>query len=405
MLNLLILIVYVSAQTVYDTPGSFSGIVPNNICQVELTARGGKGGNFFGYGTGGTSGIVSAKFSVTSGLAYRGVVANEGKFFTGGGSSGFVLNEELLVLGGGGGGCGLYNNGTFIVYDGGAGNNSGMGGSPNGTMGINQGDGGSGGGIYGGSGGKNGNGGNASYDFHSGGGGGGVNSDGGFWNNFSYLLRGRMPNTNGSAAAACGTDYFFSGGEGYTSGGCGFTGDLTISVGGGGGGYSGGGGGNFSSGGAGGGGSNYINPARLLSITTNNAYDGNERNGSMIINWIPCRNYDNSAVSFDYNTYNVSNVNVLNVSGNIKDSTLRPNVTLVTNITILNNLTVTKSSNIVGNTIYFRIIIENTGNTPIFNVSANDSDPFFNKTICIPPLPTNLTAGTNSICEYSHTFY
>lgn len=392
MLLLFALIGYVSAQTYL--PGTFSGTV-GDFCEVVLTARGGKGGNYTdSLVLGGSSGLVSARFSVSPGSSYRGVVATGGGYLAGGGSSAFLLNGQLLILGAGGGGAGAGDVGVGVGVDvaGGAGNDTGMGGSgsPNGINGINSGDGGSGGSGFGGPGGVNGSGGSSSGGS---GGGGGIYGNG----TGNTVYDGKMPNTDGSAAEGgiCGDG--FNGGSGYTSGGC------SVGAGGGGGGLSGGGGG-FGNDifGGGGGGGNFINSSRLL-FTTNGVYDGLDHDGSITVEWIPCQSPPprNFVVSSDSISYNYSYSNTVNVTGTGNNITLKPNVTLESNITIVNNLTVTKSSRIVNNTIIYDIVIMNNGNTPIYNVTASDINPLFNKSNCVNPLPTNLTAGESSICTYT----
>jgi uncharacterized repeat protein (TIGR01451 family) len=387
MLILLSLITYVFAQITREynpLPGNanFTDTVPNGTCLMELEVRGGKGGN--GHDginevLGGNGGLVSAIFSVNGGENYDGRVGVDGNSGGGGGgSSGIRLNNNLLALAGGGGGGGGY------LGVGGAG--GGKGGLPNGADGID-GNGGGGQGNFDGAGGTNGLGGTRSGS--SSGGGGGVNGDG-TSSNGNNDPNGGKSYASGGNGSTVGTP----GGNGYTGGGSGAGGG-----GGGGGGWSGGGGG-YSGGGGGGG--NFINSTNLFSSFHNgDTNDPSLFNGSIKIKFHQCpTSSSSSSVS---STFQVPHSNTANVSGNTNSGPLSSNVTLLTNVSSLNNLTLTKSSYVLNNTIFYQIMVKNTGLGNITNVTIQDTNTNFNQSTCSPPLPTTLTPNQLSFCTYNQT--
>jgi hypothetical protein len=392
--------VLVAAQDItYNVSDSYEREVPSGKCSAKVTVIGGKGGGTSA-STGGTGGIASATFSVSEGLLYRAMVASGGGSRAGGGSSAFLLNNELLILGGGGGGGGggLYGG---DVGDGGNGDSTGKaGGCSNGTTtnsGINLGDGGDGGCFFN-SRGMGGDGGEVGfYGFYGGtGGGGGILSSGG-----SSSGSGKEPTADGSLAIG-GVCNSAGGGKGYTSGGCG------NKDGGGGGGHSGGGGGgDMENVGGGGGGGNYINNAssRFISSTINSANNGTQVDGVIEITWYDCPIvYSNTVSSFVSSTSSDLINNTASASGETSNGQLSTNTTLSTPIQNINNLTLTKSSAVVNNTILYQIIVTNTGQTNISNVTISDDNIQFNQSLCSPPLPTVLTPTQSSVCQYNQTY-
>jgi surface protein len=101
---------------------------------------------------------------------------------------------------------------------------------------------------------------------------------------------------------------------------------------------------------------------------------------------------------------NTANVFSLTPGGN----PLNSSVVLVSGLETNSNLTLIKSSFVpqyieVGSIIEYQIQIVNIGSTTLYNVNLSDTNSELNLTSCSPPLPTNLSSGGISTCNYNYT--
>src|SRR5690606_39393083 len=64
-----------------ETPGAFSGLVPDGVCAVDVTARGGAGGSVIGgvASSNGAGAVISARYPVTPGQTLAGEVGGGGR--------------------------------------------------------------------------------------------------------------------------------------------------------------------------------------------------------------------------------------------------------------------------------------------------------------------------------------
>jgi hypothetical protein len=111
-----------------------------------------------------------------------------------------------------------------------------------------------------------------------------------------------------------------------------------------------------------------------------------------------------SSVRSKYNISNTANVSGQSPDGNSMNTTtiLHTEVSTISNLTLTKTL-ITQGEVNIGSIVQYQIVVSNTGETNIFNVTVTDNNPFFNQSQCIPPLPTNLSVGGNSTCNYSYT--
>ncbi len=130
-----------------NATGPYSGTVPNGVCAVQATVRGGAGGSAIGVANAnGAGAAVTATYSVLPGQAYSGVVGGGGQVAgnvvsaggtNGGGDSGTISGGSTVHPGGGGGGwSNLTVAGQGLIVAGGGGG-SGGGHATNGGFGGN----------------------------------------------------------------------------------------------------------------------------------------------------------------------------------------------------------------------------------------------------------------------------
>lgn len=303
------------------TAGAVSQTVPDGVCAVAASVRGGAGASsgttaaLGGIGAGGAT--INARFNVLAGQAVTGAVAsggavgnvsltaaNNGTGTANGGSGGLVVTGTTLHRGGGGGGSSSISVGGVKMIEAGGG---GGGGAAHQAPTLGQGGGGGFTGIAPGvvAAGVNGNVGN---NVTNNGGQGGQAAGGGAGGVYTPTT---TNGNNGNPGAGIGTG---TGGNGATDFG-------TDTGGGGGGGYTGGGGGSSTVGdtataAGGGGGSSFVRgTSPTVSATVPTAVSGSANaltaagavagaTGAMTIDWIPCRYVLNLS-----KTASVTNVN------------------------------------------------------------------------------------------------
>ena len=139
----------VPAPVTVNATGPFSGTVPNGVCAVQATVRGGAGGSAIGVANAnGAGAAVTATYRVLPGQSYSGSIGGGGQVASnvssaggtnGGGPSGTITGANTVHPGGGGGGWSeLIVAGQSLIVAGGGGG-SGGGHATNGGFGGNAG--------------------------------------------------------------------------------------------------------------------------------------------------------------------------------------------------------------------------------------------------------------------------
>ena len=121
-----------------NATGPYSGTVPNGVCAVRATVRGGAGGSSIGVtNANGAGAAVTATYAVLPGQSYSGIVGGGGSGSTagnvslpggsnGGGDSGTITGGNTIHPGGGGGGWSDLNvAGQSLIVAGGGGGSGG----------------------------------------------------------------------------------------------------------------------------------------------------------------------------------------------------------------------------------------------------------------------------------------
>ena len=121
-----------------NATGPYSGTVPNGVCAVRATVRGGAGGSSIGVANAnGAGAAVTATYGVLPGQSYAGIVGGGGSGSTagnvslpggsnGGGDSGTITGGNTIHPGGGGGGwSNLIVAGQSLIVAGGGGGSGG----------------------------------------------------------------------------------------------------------------------------------------------------------------------------------------------------------------------------------------------------------------------------------------